>query len=141
MSKRKRKRTSVKNRINGAANNEGLGGVSKPSQPTPEFERVPATDAAWEAGQLHEARADNCELRQKLLEQEQLIIKKDQLIIALRQKVHDNDLKALETKRTEVNDANTKLREDYGLVVGRQLKKDPKTGEVYWLVARSEEQK
>jgi len=141
MSKRRRKRTSVKNRINGAANNEGLGGMSTPQPSSPEFERVPATDAAWEAGQLHEARADNCDLRQKLLEQEQLIIKKDQLIIALRQKVHANDLSKLEAKRAEVNEANTKLREDYGLVVGRQLKKDPETGEVYWLVARSEEQK
>lgn len=140
MSKRKRKRTSV-NRINGAVNDGGLGEMSTPQPPTPEFERIPATDAAWEAGQLHEARADNCELQQKKLELEQLIIKKDQIIIALRQKIHTSELVKLETTRNEVNEANTKLREDYGLVVGRQLKKDPKTGEVYWLVSKSEGQK
>lgn len=140
MANRKRKRTSVKNRINGAANGEGLAPQpdNKPTQPL--IERVPATDAAWQAGQLHEARADNCELRQKILELEQMAIKKDQIICALRQKVHNSEIIALEARRGRVDAENLKLREAHGLVEGTELKKDPVTGEVYFLITKPEGQ-
>lgn len=141
MSKRRRKRTSVKNRINGAVNNETPPVEGPQASPTPSStKRVPASDATWEAGQLHEARADNCELRQKILELEQLNIKKDQLICALRQKVHDAEILKLEAKRAKVDEENSKLREAHGLMHGGQLKKDPETGEVYWLITEPESQ-
>jgi len=139
MAKRGRKRTSVKNRINGAISNNDLQDLDEIVAPkTPELNRIPATDAAWEAGLLHEARAELCEEKQKVLNQEQLIIKKDQLILTLRQNLHRFELVELNKKREKVDKDNAKLREDYGLVVGRQLKKDPDTGEVYWLVSNPE---
>lgn len=105
----------------------------------PQKEKIPAGPETWTAVQMHELRAENVELQAKLLEKDQIILAKEQAILALRQKLHVQQSKNLDDVRKKADELNAKLREDYDITVGRTLHRDDKTGEIYWLVDKTEE--
>lgn len=100
-------------------------------------DRLPATEADWLAGQLHEARANNCELRTELFDKELRLIEKDQKIIELRKELQTMRADRINKATQEIGTKNAELREKHGLLVGRTLRRDDDTGEVYWEVEKT----
>ena len=137
MNQRKKRERKKVNQM-GEANNrlKGINGADG-AEAAP-LRRVPASEADWLAGQLHEARANNCDLRNTLLQRDKSIIEKDQAIITLRQRLLKLTADNLNKSNDEVNKSNAELREKHGLVIGRTLRRDDVTGEVYWEIEQTE---
>ena len=134
MAKKRNGGPPMKNRM-GDVPNEGE--LSKVNGAAPGPQRIPGTAADWLAAQNHELRADNCDLRDKVMDRDGIIIKKDQLILTLRQKLHQLEVEKSQRERKTAETTNAKLRETHGLILGRSIHRDDTTGDVYFTVDES----
>lgn len=103
--------------------------------------RIPATEVDYLTVLLHTERERSIELRGQLSQREQVLIGAQRSLFeaqaensVLRQKILQ-----LEMSRESVE--NEKLLKERGLELGRSIRKDEETGEVYWLDPEKPKQK
>jgi len=138
---RNKKRSSVRDRVAGIQKPkikaQGNGGEQVAVETMDEIEqgakpkKTLVSTADYLAAQLHEAQSNIMDLRAAQMNMRQALLQKDQVILNLETRI-------LNLEAKEVEKLKEQLRETHGLRMGRTMKKDEKTGEIFWL--ESEEQ-
>jgi hypothetical protein len=99
---------------------------------TTEPKRMPATEAAYLAAELHEAKRRLLVMRNEVLGKAKQLVQKDQIILQREQTILQLETKIIEQE-------NKLLRAAHGLDFGRTIHKDDVTGEVYYLESGASE--
>lgn len=105
---------------------DSINGAVMKENPEDEPEKIMASKEDYLAVQLHQARVDCNDLRKLLKRLRKALLEKDKIISNLHEKLIELEIQAAEKE-------NESLRSTYALEMGKTIKRDDATGEVWWI--------